>query len=342
MDSSQHKPIALWLFACCAMVMGMVVIGGLTRLTGSGLSMVTWTPVLGWLPPMTQSEWQEVFQLYQQSPEFVKVNSDMVLEGFKGIFWLEFIHRLLGRVIGLVFLLPFLYFLFKKRIPHNLTPKLLTMFLLGGLQGVVGWYMVKSGLVDDPRVSQYRLTAHLGLAVTVYAYMLWVGLGLYFNDPSPAPSAFPVILHRSKLLTILIFITLLSGGFVAGLDAGLVYNTFPMMEGRWIPEGYLAHDPWLVNFFENVATVQWDHRLMATLTFMSVLVFAWSSLKHPLPKMLLGSIRLLVAMTIVQVTLGILTLLSLVQISLASAHQVGALILFTFALFVTHRLRAAR
>ena len=264
----------------------------------------------------------------------------MALEGFKGIFWLEFIHRLLGRVTGLVFLLPFVYFLFKKRIPHRLTPKLLTMLLLGGLQGVVGWYMVKSGLVDDPRVSQYRLTAHLGLAIIVYAYMLWVGLGLYFNDPPHGAPTFPVILHRSKLLIILIFVTILSGGFVAGLDAGLVYNTFPTMEGRWIPEGFLAHDPWLVNFFENVATVQWDHRWMATLTFVSVLAFGWSSLKQPLPKMVTGSIRLLMVMVVVQFALGIATLLSLVQISLASAHQIGALILFTFTLFVTHRLRA--
>ncbi|MBF0445907.1 MAG: COX15/CtaA family protein [Magnetococcales bacterium] len=319
------------------MVAGMVVIGGLTRLTGSGLSMVTWAPVLGWFPPMSQEEWQTVFSYYQKSPEFMAVNFDMDVEGFKGIFWLEFIHRLFGRTIGLVFLFPFLYFLLRKRIAGNLKPKLLLMFILGGLQGVMGWYMVKSGLVDDPRVSQYRLTAHLGLAVLIYTYMLWVGLGLYNNSQnSSATIKFPRLSAVSTSVACLVLLTLLSGGFVAGLDAGLAFNTFPLMDGDWIPDGYMPTEPAIISIFEDVATVQWNHRLLAMITLLSVSAFGVYALKFELSNKIKIAVKLLLAMVVIQVLLGIFTLLNSVPVALASLHQTGALILFTISLIITH------
>ncbi|MBF0383205.1 MAG: COX15/CtaA family protein [Magnetococcales bacterium] len=323
------------------MVAGMVVIGGLTRLTGSGLSMVNWAPFLGWLPPMSPQEWQDVFSHYQKSPEFMAVNFDMDVEGFKGIFWLEFIHRLFGRTIGLVFLFPFLYFLYQKRIAGNLKPKLVFMFILGGLQGGMGWYMVKSGLVDDPRVSQYRLTAHLGLAVLIYAYMMWVALGLYFNSEqnSQPNRQFLNLSTLSTSLTYLILLTLLSGGFVAGLDAGMIYNTFPLMDGDWIPDGYMPMEPAILSIFEDVTTVQWNHRLLAMMTLFSVTGFGLYALRLELSDGVKTVIKLLLGMVVIQVLLGIFTLIYVVPIALASLHQTGALILFTISLILTHRIK---
>ncbi|MBF0448516.1 MAG: COX15/CtaA family protein [Magnetococcales bacterium] len=321
------------------MVAGMVIIGGLTRLTGSGLSMVDWAPILGWFPPLSQEEWLETFNRYQQSPQYIQVNSDMDVEGFKGIFWLEFIHRLFGRLIGIVFLVPFLYFLVRKKIAPKLKPKLLAMFVLGALQGGMGWYMVKSGLIDNPHVSPYRLTAHLGLAVLIYGYMMWVGLGLYFNEGTTEKNPlFNTLAIFSSILSGLIFLTLLSGGFVAGLHAGLIYNTFPLMDGEWIPEGYLAMKPVFLNFFENIATVQWNHRFLAMTTLLSLLAFGVIALKKNLPEPIKTALYLLLAMAGIQVTLGILTLLYVVPTALASIHQTGAVILFSFSLFTSHRL----
>ncbi len=182
-NTQNRRQIAYWLLTCCALVFVMVVLGGVTRLTGSGLSMVEWKPVLGVMPPLNQNDWQELFEKYQQTPEFKYVNSSMDLPGFKKIFYLEYLHRLLGRLIGIVFLLPFLWFLLRRAIPAALTPKLIFMFVLGGLQGLLGWYMVKSGLIDNPHVSQYRLTAHLLLAVLVYGYMFWVRRQQIQGDP---------------------------------------------------------------------------------------------------------------------------------------------------------------
>ncbi|MBF0185751.1 MAG: COX15/CtaA family protein [Magnetococcales bacterium] len=321
------------------MILLMVIIGGLTRLTGSGLSMVQWAPVLGWLPPLNEADWQETFALYRQSPEFLKINWEMTLTGFKSIFWLEYIHRLIGRITGLVFLLPFLYFLFKRRIDRPLAWQFAIMFLLGALQGGMGWYMVKSGLVDNPHVSQYRLTAHLGIAVFLYAYMLWVALGLFFGQRQRTAGhvAHP-LQNRAIALTSLIFLTILSGGFVAGLDAGMAFNTFPLMNDDWIPEGILFLQPAYLNLFENIATVQWDHRLLATLLFFLVIAFWWNLRATELSKPAQLARHLLLLMVIMQVALGISTLLLMVPTPLASAHQTGAVLLFTIALFLSHRL----
>lgn len=340
--TANQRPVSIWLFFCCVAIFGMVMLGGVTRLTGSGLSMVQWEPITGVLPPLNQTEWQEVFELYQQSPEYIKKNSHMGVEEFKSIFWFEYAHRLLGRMIGFIFLLPMLFFIATKRVTRDLTPKLVTMFVLGGLQGVLGWYMVKSGLVNQPHVSQYRLTAHLGLAVIIYSYILWVGLNLFFQDSPRARIEAPASLKRFSIgVSSLIFITILSGGFVAGLKAGFAYPTFPTMNGEWIPTGIMRLTPAWRNFFENVATVQFDHRVLATMVFLSVLTLWWSALKNELPTRTKVGFHLMLAALALQITLGISTLLTHVHIALASTHQGGALLLLTVSIFVTHQLLRA-
>jgi len=342
-STTSQRPIAIWLFVCCIAIFAMVLLGGVTRLTGSGLSMVKWEPITGLLPPMNEVEWDAVFQLYQHSPEYKKINSHFNLEEFKSIFWFEYSHRILGRLIGMLFLIPMLFFIATRRVGRALTPKLVTMFVLGGLQGLLGWYMVKSGLVSNPHVSQYRLTAHFGLAVLVYGYIFWVALGLFFKpETSVVCGDARRILRGSRVVTGLIFITLLSGGFVAGLKAGFAYNTFPLMNGQVIPDGIFRLTPLWANFFENIATVQFDHRVLATLLFFIIPIFWWRSKQFELtPRLRLGMHFLLGAL-LLQVTLGISTLLLHVPIPLASAHQGGALLLFTASLFVLQQLTASK
>ncbi len=332
------KSIATWLYILCGMVFFMVILGGLTRLTLSGLSMVDWRPVTGWLPPMNPIEWQAVFDLYKESPEFKKINYGMTVEEFKSIFWLEFMHRLWGRILGVVFLLPFLFFLLKGWITRPLIPRLILIFILGGLQGVLGWYMVKSGLIDNPDVSQYRLTAHFAAAVIIYGYMLWVALSL-MKAPRGAVSHAPSLLVKGTIFTAgWIFLTMLSGGFVAGLDAGLTYNTFPLMDGKLVPDGLWAISPWYFNVFENILTVQFDHRILAEMTLVLVIGLWLLARKSDLPIAPRKAFRALMIMVLVQVILGIATLIFVVPVSLASLHQAGALVLFTFALWALHSL----
>lgn len=335
-DNRNDRMLAAWLLVCCGLVFAMVVLGGVTRLTGSGLSMVDWRPVTGILPPMNDAQWDQTFELYKQSPEYEKINSHMDVDDFKGIFWLEYLHRLLGRMIGVVFLLPFLFFVVTKRIAPRDAPKYLLMFVLGGLQGLLGWYMVKSGLVDNPHVSQYRLTAHLSAAFLIYAYMFWVAMSLLFRESDGPRSS-----HYGKTLglTALISVTILSGGFVAGLKAGHVYNTFPLMGGRWIPEGLLGMRPVWRNFFENVVTVQFDHRVLALTTLLAVVVYWWRSRTMDLPSRVRPGVNLLMGVAIVQVALGITTLLLAVPITLGAAHQAVAMVLFTVAIYLCHGLR---
>ncbi len=338
LNNPDHKAIAIWLLVCCAVIFGMIILGGVTRLTGSGLSMVEWAPIMGILPPLNQTEWQEAFLLYQQFPEYQIKNFGMSLDEFKSIFWFEYGHRLLGRSIGMIFLLPFLYFLFRGKIEKSLTPKLITMFVLGGLQGLMGWYMVKSGLVNDPHVSQYRLTAHLGLAVVIYTYMFWIALKLLYPKINMSENIRNNLGRLSMIITGIIIITILSGGFVAGTRAGFAFNTFPLMDGRLIPAGLFEHSPVWRNFFENIVTVQFNHRVVATLLFLIIPVFwikAAKSELHPLAKT--GSHLLLAALAL-QITLGISTLLLVVPVALAAAHQAGAIILLTAALFVSQQL----
>jgi cytochrome c oxidase assembly protein subunit 15 len=337
-----HRAIALWLLAVSALIFAMVVLGGVTRLTRSGLSIVEWQPLLGAIPPLTEADWVELFEKYQRTPEYQKVNVGMDLAGFKGIFWLEYLHRLLGRAIGIVFLVPFLYFLIRRRIDRPLVPKLVTMFVLGGLQGLMGWLMVASGLVDEPRVSPYRLTAHLGLAVIIYAYMLWVAFGLLYPGGAGAAAVPQSLRRKSVALAAFAFFVILTGGFVAGTRAGFAFNDWPLMFGHIVPPGMYALEPWWVNLFENVATVQFNHRLVAYLLAAGIVALWWSARRADLPTSARVGLNLLLLALAVQVALGIATLIYIVPLPLAAAHQAGALALFTAALYVAHALRPAR
>ena len=333
--------VAIWLFACAIMIFVMVILGGVTRLTHSGLSMVEWKPATGFLPPMTELVWQETFEKYQQYPEFRIKNPDMDLAGFKSIFWLEFIHRVWGRSIGIVFFVPFMFFLLKKKLDRKLIPKLITMFILGGLQGVLGWFMVKSGLSDRPDVSQYRLTAHLIFAFFLYGWILWTALGLLFPKPhtfkQPSINAYKGFISA---LTLLLVVAIMSGGFVAGTDAGFIYNTFPLMGETLIPKDLFAFDPLIKNFFENVVTIQFTHRVLTILIFVSVIGFWFKTLNQQLPDRTQIALHCLLAAVILQVTLGITTLLFIVPVSLAASHQAGALVLLTAMLWTRHEFRS--
>jgi heme a synthase len=336
MHDRRLNPVALWLLVCCALVFAMIVVGGITRLTHSGLSIVEWQPVVGAVPPLDESAWRKAFLKYQQTPEFRQINPGMDLDGFKRIFWWEYAHRLLGRLISAAFFLPLLWFAARRRIQGPLIWKLAAIFALGALQGALGWYMVQSGLIDNPRVSQYRLTAHLGLALLIYAAMLWIALDLL----SPEGSAAPKGLRRLAFaLAALVFVMALSGGLVAGIRAGLAYNTFPLMGGHVVPPGMFVLDPWYLNFFSNVATVQFDHRLIAWVLAFLVPWF-WLRVRHSgAPRRARIAADLLLGALALQISLGIATLLNAVPVPLAAAHQAGALLVFTAALLAAHALR---
>ena len=331
-----ERAVAAWLLACCALVFAMVVVGGVTRLTHSGLSIVEWQPIVGALPPLDETAWQETFGKYKQTPEYRLVNPGMSLEGFKGIFWWEYIHRLLGRLIGAAFLLPLLWFALRGRIPRALAWKFAAIFGLGALQGALGWYMVQSGLVDNPRVSQFRLTAHLGIAFLIYAAMLWIAFDLLFARAGAVSRRLRCF---ASALAALVFAMALSGGLVAGTRAGLAYNTFPLMNGRFVPPEIFAIDPWYLNFSNNIATVQFDHRLIAWLLAILVPWFWLRVRRNPVPERAKLGADLLLGALALQIALGIATLLLAVPVPLAAAHQAGALLVFSAALFAAHSLR---
>lgn len=334
------RGLAIWLLACCALVFAMVVLGGITRLTHSGLSIVEWQPIVGTLPPLDEEAWRETFLKYQQTPEFRQVNPDMNLAGFKSIFWWEYFHRLLGRLIGAAFLLPLLWFAARGRIPRSLTWKLAAIFALGALQGAMGWYMVQSGLVEDPRVSQYRLAAHLGIALLIYAAMLWIALDLLF--PRGAETAPRGLRRFAFVLAALVFAMALSGALVAGIRAGLAYNTFPLMNGYLVPPGMFVLEPWHLNLFSNVATVQFDHRMIAWLLALLVPWFWLRVRRAGAPPRARLAASLLLGTLALQIALGIATLLFVVPVPLAAAHQAGALLVFSASLFVAHSLKPQR
>lgn len=334
--AARRGPVAAWLLVCCALVFAMIVLGGVTRLTRSGLSIVEWQPIVGAIPPFTERQWEAEFEKYRQTPEYQKVNYGISLAEFKEIFWVEYAHRLLGRTIGFAFLVPFLYFLIRRRLGRELVPRLVGLFVLGGLQGALGWYMVASGLVDDPRVSAYRLTAHLGLAVIIYGYMFLVALDLLYPQARPAPAP---ARRYALALTALVFVTILAGGFVAGTRAGFVFNTWPLMYGRLVPEGLYALSPWWLNLFENVATVQFNHRWLAYAVVIAT-VLLWAAIRRTgaTPRARTAA-HLLLAAVVLQFGLGIATLLAVVPVPLGAAHQGGALLVLTAALFLNHALR---
>ena len=337
-----ERRIAVWLVICCFMVLAMIVVGGVTRLTHSGLSIVEWQPIIGTLPPLNELQWQETFDKYKLTPEFQQVNFGMNIAEFKGIFWWEYIHRLLGRAIGFIFLFPYLFLLLRRLVQGPLAWKLLGIFVLGGLQGAMGWYMVKSGLVDDPRVSHLRLTAHLGIAFVILAAMFWVALDLL--HPRTAQQQAPRLEGLRKFadaLAVLVFLIVLSGGLVAGIRAGYAYNTFPLMNGQFMPAEIFLIEPRYLNFFNNMATVQFDHRLLAWLLAFLVPWFWWQVVRTDAgPRARLAG-HLLLGTLIVQIALGIATLLLVVPVALAAAHQAGAVLVFAAALYAAHALRNA-
>lgn len=339
MNTQYDRQISNWLLCVCAAIFIMLIIGGATRLTHSGLSMVEWDPLMGWVPPLSETQWNETFEKYQQSPEYQKLNAGMSVEGFKSIFMFEYVHRVWGRLIGMFFLLPMLFFLFAGRIKKALRPKLVAMFVLGGLQGVMGWYMVKSGLADNPYVSQYRLTAHLLLAFLVYGYIFWTAMGLRYPDPCQQNKPFSLLRTLTLCVTAWIVLTIASGGFVAGLKAGFAYNTFPLMDGSFVPEHYWLLEPWYLNFFNAIASVQFDHRILAESTLVFVIALFVFSKKHALSGRAKKAFHALMGMAGLQVVLGITTLVMAVPVVLGVAHQAGAMILFSFALLVAHALR---
>jgi cytochrome c oxidase assembly protein subunit 15 len=320
------RPVALWLFVVAGMILVMIVLGGATRLTGSGLSIMEWAPLMGALPPLSETEWQRLFALYQKIPQYDLMNRGFGLDGFKRIFWLEWSHRLWGRLIGLVFLVPPIWFWWTGRVSRWLRWRLVGLFLLGGLQGAVGWFMVASGFMPDTtRVSPYRLVIHLGLALVLYGAIVWTGLSLWSPEPAAgrrqAGLAFCV-----RLGTALVCLTILAGGFVAGLHAGLTYNTFPLMDGALVPAGYAELHPFVRNLTENIAAVQFDHRLLATLTVfvtLGTLAFGWpvSALRARVAGVGLAASA--------QYGLGVATLLRMVPLDLAIMHQAGAVLLLT-------------
>jgi len=331
----RDRIIAGWLFAVLAMVIVMVILGGVTRLTHSGLSMVDWRPVSGWLPPIGDAEWRAVFAEYRKFPEYEQVNRGMTLSEFKSIFWLEYLHRLWGRTIGIAFALPMILFVVKGWVDRRLASKLVVLFVLGGLQGVLGWYMVKSGLVDRPDVSQYRLTAHFTAALVIIGALQWVAMGLW-RGAADAGGVSAGFRRFAVVLFVLITLTAVSGGFVAGLDAGFHYNTFPLMNGELIPEDLFPLSPLYLNFFEDITTVQFDHRILAETVFALVMVFWVWVLKSDLEPARTLPVNALGVAALVQVSLGILTLLLAVPVAIASAHQAGAVALFMAALWVVH------
>lgn len=325
-------PLALWLWAVAALVFLLVSVGGATRLTGSGLSITEWRPIMGILPPLSQADWLDAFAKYQQIPQYSHVNRGMSLEAFKLIFWWEWAHRFLGRLVGAAFLLPFLYFLAAGRIPRAQTGRLAGIFALGALQGAVGWYMVSSGLATRIDVSQYRLALHLGLAVLILGALVWVALSL--DEPAaPAGKAWSGQAVAAGGIVLLVFLQIELGALVAGLKAGSAYNTWPLMDGRLVPGGLAVMEPWYLNLFENALTVQFNHRVAAYVLAIAVLWHAWSLRSR--------SATVLVGAVLAQAALGIWTLLAAVPLALGLAHQAGAAAVFGLAVWHLHGLRSA-
>ncbi len=337
-----RRLVAGWLFACAGMILVMVVLGGATRLTGSGLSIMEWAPLAGVLPPLGHAEWERLFALYQQIPQYQLLHRGFGLSGFQHIFWLEWTHRLWGRLLGIVFLVPLVWLSLAGAIRRRLIPRLVGLFVLGGLQGAVGWFMVASGFAaGSTAVSAYRLVVHLTLALLLYGAILWTAMSVL----RPAPALLPGVrgLRRLALASFAaVGLTILAGGFTAGLHAGLIYNSFPLMDGHLVPTGWAALRPWWRNAFETVAAVQFDHRLLATLTALCSLATVVVGLRTRLPAAARLAVLGLGGAVLAQYALGVATLLWVVPVPLAVAHQTGAALLLTATLVLLHALRGAR
>jgi heme a synthase len=334
----QVAHLRLWLLTVASLAFLLVSVGGATRLTGSGLSITEWQPIVGVVPPLSQADWLEAFDKYRQTPQYRHVNRGMSLDAFRVIFWWEWAHRFLGRLIGVVFLLPLLYFLAAGRISRRLLARLGGIFALGALQGFAGWYMVRSGLADRIDVSQYRLALHLGLAMLIFGALIWVTLSL---DQRPDRKPMTKAACIAALIVSLLFVQVILGALVAGLKAGLAHNSWPLMDGRLIPNGLGAMEPWYLNLFENALTVQFNHRVAAYLLLVVVLWHAAALLRRKRDDRARRSAALLAAAVLAQAALGIWTLLAQVPLALGLAHQAGAAAVFGLAVWHLHVLRYA-
>ena len=324
-----HPSVRRWLLSVAGMIFAMVILGGLTRLTESGLSMTEWRPLFSWLPPLGDEAWQRLFELYRQTPQYRQVFPDLTPGGFKAIFWLEYLHRLFGRLTGVVFLAGFVYLLLRRRLPRRLLPPLIALFVLGGLQGALGWYMVASGLVDRPSVSHYRLAAHLSLAMILYAWIVWL-IARMSRSPAPANAAAAGGGLLSFAVYASIVLTILFGAFVAGLDAGNIYNTFPLMGDALVPADYLRPGRGLAETVANPVAVQFNHRVLAILTVLLILALWWRTRRQGRTQERSRASWLLAA-ALLQTGLGIATLLLFAPVWLAAMHQAGAMLLVTAA-----------
>ena len=342
LSTLHQKQVVSWLAICGLMVFCMIIVGGATRLTHSGLSIVEWEPLIGTIPPLNYADWLQVFDEYKGSPEYQLINYGMSLDEFKVIFWWEYFHRLLGRLIGLVFFIPFIYFMLMGRLNGGLVARLLGIFALGGLQGGMGWYMVASGLVDDPNVSQYRLTAHLSIAFLIFGAITWTALTVLYPSKANLNTPAKKMYKFSIAINLLLLIMVVSGGFVAGLRAGLIYNTFPLMGNSFIPPDLFALSPWWTNFFENMTTVQFNHRIIAYTLAALIPIFWFRLRRRDVSLRTKNFSSLMLCLLTAQMILGIATLLSGVPVILGVAHQAVASLLFITSLCVTHSIASRR
>lgn len=326
--AGNSRPVAVWLFLMTALVAATVLVGGATRLTDSGLSIVEWRPVAGAVPPLGEQEWLAEFAKYRTIPEYAEVNYGMSLAAFKRIYWWEWGHRFLGRLIGIAFLVPLIFFAATRRISRDLGLKLGALFLLGGLQGALGWWMVSSGLTERIDVSQYRLAAHLALAIALFGAILWIALDLVGARGKTRGRLAPFALALAGG----VFLQIVLGAVVAGLRAGRTFNSWPLMDGKFIPDGYFAGAPGLGDLFETAAAAQFNHRIGAYLLAAAAVWFYAAARRTVLEP----RARFLLAAILLQTALGVVTVLAATPIALGLAHQTGALIVFAASLYLAH------
>ncbi|MEP7129128.1 MAG: COX15/CtaA family protein [Chitinophagales bacterium] len=339
MTSPSNKFVGYWLLLGVFMIMIQVLLGGITRLTGSGLSITQWDVIMGSIPPMNSVEWQQAFDQYKQFPQYKLMNSDMTVESFKSIFWWEFLHRLWARLMGFAFIIPFFYFIVKKMIDWELGKKLLFIFVLGALQGLLGWIMVQSGLIDKPWVNPINLSAHLILALILYCYLLWVALELL--QPEQDAGSILSMKNFAATLLILLFLQIFYGGLMAGNKAALFYPTFPQIGAGYIPHGVFAQRPWLLNFISNIGMIQVVHRSLGFIIAFFMIFFYWKCRKQNATQFLKITLLMLPLLVTIQVLLGILTLinsLGKIPVTYGVLHQMVALLLLTAMVIVQFQL----
>ena len=338
--SKYYNPaIYIWLLTITAMVLLIIVIGGLTRLTDSGLSMTDWRPILGVIPPLSLESWLVVFEMYKQTPEYKIVNKNMTLNEFKYIFWWEWFHRIFARAIGVVFLIPLIYFSFKKQIQSSLYIRLGIVFVFGLFQAVIGWWMVKSGLTENPYVSPYRLTFHLLNALIIFSILLWIAMDYRYSSNISFLSNPKTIEFYILVAVILIFITIATGGFMAGTNSGQSFNTFPLMNGKIIPDDYVIDDLGIYNIFENTVAINFNHRWLSIFVFFYILFVCFKFIKFDNKNISSTLVYLVLFFLTLQVILGIITLLSNVYLPVASLHQTNSILLLSTLLISYHQIK---